>query len=276
LLVTYAPNAAFLQQAVSRARSFGDLDLLVVDDPSPVSESPLPGAQHEAAAAVAAFRPRAVRLRGKDANRRAIATALPGATVIHVASHRATDLQHPLDGGLLLAGDDVLRVRDLLQLGVSSRLAILSACDTGVPGLDLPDEVVGLATAFLQAGAAAVIASMWPVPDAATMLLVVRFYDCWRREGLKPAQALRRAQCWLRDTPSGQVREWFEALLAQPDSWLPSATAMACLEAVLLNDPHEHHVRPAGGLGRVHQLRRLGRVSEVAVAAGCEVGVTLG
>ena len=52
------------------------------------------------------------------------------------------------------------------------------------------DEVVGLAASFLQAGAAGVIASLWPVYDHATFLLMCRFLQLWLdpiAAGLPPA-----------------------------------------------------------------------------------------
>ncbi|MGH8884727.1 MAG: CHAT domain-containing protein [Egibacteraceae bacterium] len=80
---------------------------------------------------------------------------------------------------------------------------MLSACETAAIGTSIPDEAVGLPTGLLHAGAAAVVGSLWAVPDAATSLLTRRFYDLWRGQGLDPATALRRAQQWMRDSTEG-------------------------------------------------------------------------
>lgn len=53
---------------------------------------------------------------------------------------------------------------------------ILSACDTG-RGRITGDGVVGLARAFLAAGADTVIVSLWQVPDEPTAALMVAFYE---------------------------------------------------------------------------------------------------
>jgi len=45
------------------------------------------------------------------------------------------------------------------------RLAVLSACETGLVGIDLPDEALALPTGLLQAGVASIVASQWIVPD---------------------------------------------------------------------------------------------------------------
>ena len=59
------------------------------------------------------------------------------------------------------------------------RLAIISACESGVPRLHGGGEMTGLPSALLLAGAKSVIASLWRVSDAATAVLMIHFYDAW-------------------------------------------------------------------------------------------------
>jgi CHAT domain-containing protein len=184
------------------------------------------------------FAPRFQRLRHEQATLQAVTAGLDDASVLHLACHGSADLTVPLNSGLALAGDEPLTLRRLFELRLRARLAVLSACETALPGTELPDEVIGLPTGLLQAGVAGVVASMWAVPDATTMLLMVGFYDRWRRQGMPPAEALRQAQRWLRDSTNGEKRELFQALLQGGEgTWLPRATAEACLEAVVLEDP---------------------------------------
>jgi CHAT domain-containing protein len=97
-----------------------------------------------------------------------------------------------------------LTVRHLLeQSGTQARLAFLSACETGLVGTILPDEVVSLASGFLQAGAAGVVSTLWAVNDKSTALLAERFYRHWKGDGMAPADALAAAQRWLRDEADG-------------------------------------------------------------------------
>jgi CHAT domain-containing protein len=122
----------------------------------------------------------------------------------------------PLESGLLLAQDDWLTLRDLLAQRIpGSRLAVLSACETGIPGTELPDEVIGLPTGLQQVGVAGVIASLWSVSDISTALLVTRFYHLWRGDGLEPPEALRQAQIWLRDTTNGEKKAYFQQFLPE-------------------------------------------------------------
>jgi CHAT domain-containing protein len=70
---------------------------------------------------------------------------------------------------------------------------VLSACETGLGRLAGGEGVIGLTRAFLYAGASRVLVSLWPVSDASTADLMVRFYD-ELLAGTLPAEALRRAK----------------------------------------------------------------------------------
>jgi CHAT domain-containing protein len=112
---------------------------------------------------------------------------------------------HNTTGSLLMAANQVLTVRELTGRRLSLRLAILSACETGVPGTRLPDEVIGLPTALMEAG---VVASFWSVADDSTAQLMAHFHRLWRQEGLAPPEALCRAQLPLRDAGYAHPFYW--------------------------------------------------------------------
>jgi CHAT domain-containing protein len=101
---------------------------------------------------------------------------------------------------LILA--DVLSDLDLR----AARLAVLSACETGLTDTrQSPDEYIGLPAGFLQAGAPAVISTLWAVDDLSTWLLMERFYRSHLQDHVAPAIALCQAQIWLRDTTAGKM-----------------------------------------------------------------------
>jgi CHAT domain-containing protein/tetratricopeptide (TPR) repeat protein len=234
LLLTWAPNVRALAGARTAAMP-APQRLLVVE----AGGTSLPNAAHEAATAVALFAPAVVHLGDGTATLEAIKRAVHQVDVLHMACHAHADVDAPLDSAMVLHGSEQLTVGELLTIRLHLRLAILSACETFVPGSELPDEVVGLPTALLQAGAAGVVGTLWKVLDRSTLLLMVRFYQGWRLQGLGPAEALRRAQQWLRDSSNGDKRATFEAALKQPDPRLPLAALEACWEAVALEDPDE-------------------------------------
>ncbi|WP_204136972.1 CHAT domain-containing protein, partial [Halomicronema sp. CCY15110] len=214
VIFTYAPNAQALDAARTQAHTPATT-LLAIDEPLPCTAPPLPNSAQEVAAAVAHF-PQHQVLRHTAATREAVLAALPQHPVWHFSCHGSSDPRNPLDNGLLLSDGQSLSLRDLLALNLKEiRLAVLSACETGMPGAALPDEVVSLPTGLLQAGVAGVVASLWSVSDLSTMMLLSRFYDFWRVEQLPPHQALHQAQLWLRDTPNGEKVAYFKTFLAE-------------------------------------------------------------
>jgi CHAT domain-containing protein len=86
---------------------------------------------------------------------------------------------------------------------------VLGACDTAT-GRAVQDEgTFGVAYAFLQAGARHVVATLWPVDDAAMPELMDRFYADPRLAAEHPARALRQAQrALLQQYPAANPALW--------------------------------------------------------------------
>jgi CHAT domain-containing protein len=106
---------------------------------------------------------------------------------------------------------------DILNLKLTSKLVVLSACETS-RGRLLPGEgVLGPAQAFLQAGSAAVLASYWRVDDQITSAFMQKFYRFLLIDRLSASAALRRAQ--LESAASARGYEWAAfALYGWPNS----------------------------------------------------------
>lgn len=122
--------------------------------------------------------------------------------LLHFATHGILDTRHPELSGLVLSlvdeegrfQDGYLRLPDIYNLDLSADLVTLSACQTAL-GKEIRGEgLVGLTRGFLHAGAERVVASLWSVQDNSTAELMERFYRGILEEGLRPAEALRRAQ----------------------------------------------------------------------------------
>lgn len=132
-------------------------------------------------------------------------------TYIHYSGHGYYHLPDPAQSSLKLADKDytLSDILDGLDLSLC-RLVTLSACETGIINIhEAPDEYVGLPAGFLQAGAPAVISSLWTVDDLSTMLLMERFYQLHLHEETELARALRQAQLWLRDVTAGELANRF-------------------------------------------------------------------
>ncbi|WP_437521387.1 CHAT domain-containing protein [Sorangium sp. So ce726] len=235
----YAPSLRTLAHARDLAGTSGQTKLLVVDEPRPTSASPLPNSRYEVDAAAARFAEGDVtRMAGELCRRDDVLAAIADAQVCHFSCHGKNDWSNPLQSGLLMADDELLTVKDLLALrGRQARLAVLSACETGIVGTEVPDEVVALPAAFLQAGFACAVASLWSVYDISASLLMARFYEFWLKEHLTPAVALRRAQIWLRELTSRELAAHLEQLVPELAPRMSLDTAAALHLRALLQDP---------------------------------------
>jgi hypothetical protein len=197
---SYVPNA----RVVTRAQAFRNApsdSALVVEQPLPVSAAALPNAALEVAEVCKHFSAEtSTLLRHEEATKEAVCRRVLDYAVLHFSGHGSADFGDPLDGGLLLAGNERLSLRDLFRFRFERpRLAVLSACETGISGTRVPDEVFSLSAGMLQAGFPGVVSSLWSVADESTRVLMTEFYDLWKRVGLSPPEALRRAQQRVRD-----------------------------------------------------------------------------
>jgi CHAT domain-containing protein len=205
--ITYAPNAKSLTAAQDIVETLNTRDqadsILAINDPSRNLEN----AEPEVQSAIASFGDRSTVLKHSAATIEAVKLKLAEASIVHFACHGKAELTEPLTSGLEMS-DGRLTLKDILALNLTERgglrLAILSACETGIIGIENADEAISLPTGLLQAGVAAVIASLWSVSDLSTMLLLTKFYDLWRTHNLAPDQALRQAQIWLRDSTNAE------------------------------------------------------------------------
>lgn len=138
----------------------------------------------------------AIRLEGSDATKAGLARSVAGADIVHIACHGVFRADNPLYSSLRLH-DGPLMVRDCRALDLSKcRLAVLSACETGISKITDGEEALGLVRGFLSAGAANLVLSHWVVEDSATRRIMKRFYELLN-EGRSPSSALRGSQLEL-------------------------------------------------------------------------------
>jgi len=169
----------------------------------------LPHADSEARAAERAFGAgiQAV-ISGADALPLRVELAMQDASVWHFATHGRWGGDAPLRSHLGLANGERMTLVRILELKVHARLVILSACDSGLAGRRMPDEVVSFPAGLLRAGVGGVVSSMWPVQDLSTALIITRFYQEWLAQDDDPAGALAKAQWWMSQTTNHELAQW--------------------------------------------------------------------
>jgi tetratricopeptide (TPR) repeat protein len=215
-----------LKQMLVAARSGGDEDL-----------APLPGTRYEVEALGDLFksddRPTTAYF-GADASeskldRLATSGELGKFGFIHLATHGLIDEAIPQRSAVILtqAGlpdpleqvmndkpvfDGRLSVREIQRSwDLKAELVTLSACETALGPDSGGEGFVGFTQALLMSGSRSVCLSFWKVDDAATSLLMQRFYAnlLGRRSGLSQplpkAEALAEAKGWLRKLTRDEV-----------------------------------------------------------------------
>ena len=179
------------------------LDLLVVANPT----GDLSWSADEAGKIAGFFDGSCCVLSGAEATRDAFFEVAPRAKVLHLCCHGTFDRKNPWKSSLILADERDDSTGEYIQLDEifsrisfsRIRLAVLSACETGLVDTDgRSDEFVGLPGGFLRGGAMCVVASLWSVDDRATAALMTRFYHGIAVEGRPPAEALKLAQIHIR------------------------------------------------------------------------------
>jgi CHAT domain-containing protein/Flp pilus assembly protein TadD len=99
------------------------------------------------------------------------------------------------------AEDGILTAEDVRTMDLSgTRLAVLSACDTGLGVAHGAEGALGLRRAFVMAGANTLVVSLWKVDDEATRLLMGELYR-HLAAGQSVGEALHRSKQSLRANP---------------------------------------------------------------------------
>jgi CHAT domain-containing protein len=121
--------------------------------------------------------------------------------VLHFAAHAVTDDAHPDRSAIVLAPgsdaeDGLLQIREIVELDLRGPMVILSGCRSASGSVLAGEGVMGLARAFLHAGARAVVGSLWPLRDDEAAALIEEFADNLGR-GSSVDSALARARASL-------------------------------------------------------------------------------
>jgi len=178
--------------------------MLLVGNPRQADSAypPLPHAGEEISSVASHFAPsRTALLVGAGATPAAYRAASPGSfDYLHFVAHGVATRRRPLESAVILGRDATnnykLLARQVLDQPLRARLVTISSCHGAGTRAYTGEGLVGLAWAFLRAGAGNVIAALWEVNDSATPQLMNRLY-AHTAAGGDPAAALRDAKLSL-------------------------------------------------------------------------------
>ncbi|KXJ04975.1 Tetratricopeptide repeat protein 28 [Exaiptasia diaphana] len=155
---------------------------------------------------------------GKQATKEVILKRLKqGVSVIHFAAHGSDK-----NGQIFLAPsnpptnscpadeeDCILTIKEAQESGIRAQLVVLSCCHTG-KGDIRSEGVVGMARAFLAAGARAVVASLWAIDDTATKFFMIKFYSNLKN-GESASASLQQAMKEMREIEGYEEPKYWAA-----------------------------------------------------------------
>ena len=166
---------------------------------------------------------------GKEATKAAVLKQLSSVALVHIAAHGRMETGEialtpdPKRTSLIPAEDDyMLTMTDVLSVQLRARLVVLSCCHSG-RGEIKAEGVVGIARAFMGAGARAVLVSLWAIDDEATLEFMRSFYH-HLVEGRSAGESLNQAMKDLRESDKfSDVTYWAPFVLIGDDVTLEVA-----------------------------------------------------
>lgn len=130
---------------------------------------------------------------GSEAREGVVKTEAPKFEVLHFATHGLLDNRNPMFSYLTMAQtgsdpneDGLLEAREIINMDLHAKLAVLSACQTARGWVGAGEGVIGMSWALFVAGVPTTVASQWKVDSASTTSLMIDFH---RRLTARPAHA---------------------------------------------------------------------------------------
>ena len=154
---------------------------------------------------------------GKNATKQAVLERINSVSLIHFAAHGNAERGEialaplPAVDGIPQQDDYLLTMSDISQTRLRAKLVVLSCCHSAT-GQIKAEGVVGIARAFLGAGARSVLVALWAIQDNATEQLMSRFYEHLVR-GESASESLHQAMKWMRSNGYSDVGQWASFML---------------------------------------------------------------
>ena len=162
-------------------------------------------------------------LTGTEATKEKVLQRLSSVALVHIAAHGRMETgeialaPNPFETSCAPTEEDyILTMKDVLSVQLRARLVVLSCCHSA-QGEVKAEGVVGIARAFLGAGARSVLVSLWAVDDKATLEFMKSFYQVLL-EGKSASKAVNQAMKCLRESDEfNEVKFWAPFVLVGDD-----------------------------------------------------------
>ena len=160
---------------------------------------------------------------GEKATKREVLKGLSSVALVHFAAHGCMETgeialtPNPERGTTVPAKEDfILTIGDVLNAKLRAKLVVLSCCHSGRDEIKA-EGVVGIACAFMGAGARSVLVSFWAIDDEATLEFMRCFYH-HLREGRSASESLNLAMKRLRESDKySDIKYWAPFVLIGDD-----------------------------------------------------------
>lgn len=137
------------------------------------------------------------------------------ARILHLATHSFANTANPKLSGIVFSqptskeakDDGILYTPEIYGLDLNADLVVLSSCESGYGQLMAGEGSLSLSRAFLEAGAANVMSSLWKVYDSYTLQLMTAFYEN-ALDGKTYPESLRAAKLKLIKNKAGMPKKW--------------------------------------------------------------------
>ena len=159
---------------------------------------------------------------GAQATKDKVLTRLGSVALVYIAAHGDMETGEIALASTEVAKENVLTMRDVLGVQMRGRLVILSCCHSA-RGEIKAEGVVGIARAFLGAGARSVLVSLWAIDDEATLEFMKNFYQHLVK-GISASESLNQTMNCMRESEEfNAVKYWAPFVLIGDDVTLEFA-----------------------------------------------------
>lgn len=105
-------------------------------------------------------------------------------SIIHIGTHAMANDDYPEYSKIIFAKDPaqpdaehIVYLYDLYQYDLTSDIAVLTACESGKPGLSPGEGMISMSHAFMYAGSESILTGLWKIDEQSTTRIIEIFYE---------------------------------------------------------------------------------------------------